>query len=598
MKRLIKIHLILLFCFILNNSFSQSECRRITADDFDVCSEGADMKIIDNVCDAGNIYLVMSPTPVSPMPFCGDNAILNNPSYFSFVADGTAPFGVIITPIQGTCTNVGGSAGIQAALAGEGDCSVEVPYSIPCHTDCSVSPLFLETKFVPAEGQVIVLILDGCNGSVCDVNLNIVSGWKSNEVEYPDNELLEESVIELEGSEDCGWYTLTVEPPFEGLCDYRWSFPDGSIQYAHSNRITVDVSTFPDGLICVQGYAEECFPGEFFPAPHSVCYDFSSKEFPEIVVIGQATTCGTANGSAVAEVTGGELFHYLWSNGSTDSMISNVEAGWYRITVTDVLGCIYTDSVFIAPSEQIEAIAEVIEPDCSGNPGEILLQVFGGSGTYTYTWFPDISTGSFAGELAGGRYGITVSDFNDPSCFQEVEIELAPHGELPVDIVEIISAQGQEHTGSATIFVQGAGEYTYELEGPGGMSVSGTFSDNTVLLSELGAGHYSLAVTDIETGCTGTIEFEIEMITSAVTRHISRVGELLVFPNPVAHTLSFDSDRTGESYEIISLEGKVISGGKVEGTRLDVNSLANGVYILRVEDIKGEQKFAKLVKVN
>lgn len=597
MKALLPICFAITSLFALQTGLSQNTCHPIEGDSFSSCLTGTDMKIIENICDPSNIYLTMSSEAIAPIQMCDESSILNNPSYFSFVADGTAPFSVMITPIPGTCNNVGGSRGIQAALAGAGDCDVNTPFSIPCYTNCTISPIFLETKFIPTAGQIIVLVLDGCNGSVCDVNLDVLSGW-DNEALYPDEDILEESVIELSGNEDCGLYTLSVVPAFEGLCNYRWSFPDGSMLDVNSSQITVNVSSFPEGKICVQGYAEECFPGELFPAENSVCFSFSPREFSNIELRSGPTSCGYQNGFAVAEASGNEPFTYLWSNGSTDSIINHVESGWYTVTITDLLNCEYTDSVFVIPSSSISFDIALMNPDCYGNLGEVYLQAAGGSGEYSYTWLPNISETDFAGNLREGNYKITVSDLNDPSCFEELEVDLIVSGELEVEIIEITPSSSQERTGSVTLQAKGTGEYSYHIISSGGLNLSDYFFGNMILLTELEGGTYHLTITDVETGCSKVVEFEIGVITSSFSKEIATYGMLDIFPNPVINTLYFNEDVTGLFYEVLSLDGRTVFNGQLSFSVLDVTSLNKGIYILKVESKSGEKRLAKLVKVD
>jgi len=60
-------------------------------------------------------------------------------------------------------------------------------------------------------------------------------------------------------------------------------------------------------------------------------------------------TDGTMNGSVSIELLAGgnSGYQYLWSNGSTESSLENVEAGDYTLTVTDATGCTIEQTVTV-----------------------------------------------------------------------------------------------------------------------------------------------------------------------------------------------------------------------------------------------------------
>jgi hypothetical protein len=70
---------------------------------------------------------------------------------------------------------------------------------------------------------------------------------------------------------------------------------------------------------------------------------------------------GSSNGTAAAQVIGGTApFEFLWSNGSTESEISALEAGIYSLLLTDANGCILNDTIIIPLSAGTPDALEVI----------------------------------------------------------------------------------------------------------------------------------------------------------------------------------------------------------------------------------------------
>ncbi len=59
----------------------------------------------------------------------------------------------------------------------------------------------------------------------------------------------------------------------------------------------------------------------------------------QINVISPITTINGSEGHLQAAVEGGNSLKYLWSNGSTESSISNLSDGEYSVTITDAFGC-------------------------------------------------------------------------------------------------------------------------------------------------------------------------------------------------------------------------------------------------------------------
>ncbi|NNC85711.1 MAG: T9SS type A sorting domain-containing protein [Bacteroidia bacterium] len=93
-----------------------------------------------------------------------------------------------------------------------------------------------------------------------------------------------------------------------------------------------------------------------------------------------ATCTGFCDGQATATVTGGSVpYMYVWSNGDTASTITNLCAGTYTVTTTDVSGCSSSASVVIN------------EPAVSNLPVSSFSFVDNGGGQFVFT---NLSTNS------------------------------------------------------------------------------------------------------------------------------------------------------------------------------------------------------------
>ncbi|HMG16878.1 MAG TPA: hypothetical protein VK590_15585, partial [Saprospiraceae bacterium] len=104
-----------------------------------------------------------------PSPLCSisGGGVPNNTIWFGFIA-GTPFMNLTITPANCDGTQPGIQGGIYS-----GDCTNVSP--VVCQGVCFNSPINLSSgSFIP--GNVYWFIIDGCNGSVCDITVDVVAG--------------------------------------------------------------------------------------------------------------------------------------------------------------------------------------------------------------------------------------------------------------------------------------------------------------------------------------------------------------------------------------------------------------------------------------
>ena len=224
---------------------------------------------------------------------------------------------------------------------------------------------------------------------------------------------------------------------------------------------------------------------------------------------GYGVSCnGVADGSIDVTVTGGTgVYTYDWSNGATTEDLSDIGAGTYTVTATDENGCSVEITVEIIETEPIE-LSET-HSDYSGfgvscfgyEDGSIDLTVTGGTGVYTYDWSNGATTEDLS-NIGAGTYTVIVTDEN--GCFEEITVEITePEG---MELTEThsdyngygVSCNGATDGSIDVTVTGGAGNYTY----------SWSSGQTTEDLSNIGAGTYTLTVTD-ENGCEQEITVEI-----------------------------------------------------------------------------------------
>jgi hypothetical protein len=123
-------------------------------------------------------------------------------------------------------------------------------------------------------------------------------------------------------------------------------------------------------------------------------------------------TCGEADGSITASVTGGTApYIYNWTdmlgNGAgTTAGLSDIGAGAYALQVTDAAGCTNTVTGFVLNNNPpTYALDTIIAAACSNN-GAITLNMLAAN-TYTFQWSNGSTTQNQTG-LAAGTYTVQI----------------------------------------------------------------------------------------------------------------------------------------------------------------------------------------------
>ncbi|MBC7412670.1 MAG: T9SS type A sorting domain-containing protein, partial [Bacteroidia bacterium] len=137
---------------------------------------------------------------------------------------------------------------------------------------------------------------------------------------------------------------------------------------------------------------------------------------------------GMNTGSGTITGTGGTSpYTYSWNTSpvQTTTTASNLFAGGYVCTVTDVNNCVGTKTVSITQSTMLAITKTKTEPSCGvcvdGAAGVI---VSGGSAPYMYSWntLPVQTTASITG-VGVGKYIVTITDAN--GCVKKDSITLS-----------------------------------------------------------------------------------------------------------------------------------------------------------------------------
>ena len=280
---------------------------------------------------------------------------------------------------------------------------------------------------------------------------------------------------------------------------------------------------------------------------------------------------GDLTGEINLTVSGNGSFTYSWTGppsftdpGTED--LTNLEAGTYSVTVTDINGCIATENITInSPALGLSVNSSITDLSCyNDSTGSIDILISGGTPNYTTSWVgPNGYTSNLEDlvNLDTGEYTVTIVDLNgcqlNGSSFtvnQPDSIAILPTIILPT--CNASDGQISVAVSGGTVF----SDYTYlwdDISTPAfGIS---TFSSVT----NIGAGNYQVTVTD-DNGCVNDTILAINNANAPTlsdsTVHVdcngNSSGEIfLTISGTSSFTIDWDNDGVGDNDDLADLSG-------------------------------------------
>ena len=289
------------------------------------------------------------------------------------------------------------------------------------------------------------------------------------------------------------------------------------------------------------------------------------------------TFCGLPNGGALATATGGALpYSVLWSNGVTTNAISGVLSAGYTVVITDMNGCMQTDSVFIndmpSPQVNISAFTDVL---CfGGNTGTAMATPSFGILPYSYMWAPSGATGANPTNLMDGTHYVTLTDGNGCKAIDSVIIGEPTPLAITIDSIITVSCFGSSDGEILITASGGMPGYSYNW------SNTATTADIIGLLS----GMYTVTVTDINNCFINQMVVVTEPAVLSVSI-LSFSDENCVGSNDGTASVTHTGGTAPYSYSWNTVPVQ---------TGIIANNLAPGNYIVTVTDANGCQETAPI----
>jgi gliding motility-associated-like protein len=277
-----------------------------------------------------------------------------------------------------------------------------------------------------------------------------------------------------------------------GTLPYVYSL-DGGLFQASGTFSSLSAGTF---TIKVRDVAMDVF---------DVTVTIAETEAINIVVSGEDVHCyGGRTGSVTAIVTGGTApFSYSWNTvpEQMTSTATGLPAGTYTVTVTDVNGCISSNSVIISqPAADMVISITQVSVTCSGvATGSATAVVTGGLEPYTYSWdtTPE-QTKETATDLSAGTYNITVTD--SYGCIKTGSVTITEPQPLSFESSTTDASCPDSDDGSITLTVAG-GTGPYNVIWSDGIA---TQNRPSIL-----PGKYNAVVTD-KNNCAESIVVDVD----------------------------------------------------------------------------------------
>ncbi len=420
------------------------------------------------LCDLADVngYTFTNPDPSMANPpgggLCG-GGVFNNPGWFSFVA-GSTDIVLTVNPLPMTCdTTPGGQTGIQVALW-EG-CPETSGECVAGDANCSDNPITLTATGLTI-GEIYNLVIDGCAGSVCTVQVFVdqsqpfdipeIDEVELNEPEYnvrggcdsalPDGNFcagikvlitVNDEIYEVLGAV----YTWTFDG-ISGAADpstVEWSSGpfSGVGSPAEIGDLSGDLGASVISLVFTEpGVYEICLT-----EVDSECDDSTGELCVEVTIItpglqdfGQYDVC-VLDLLAGWEVPDEDPNGNPWGAGEIDlQQVLDAPDGIVELTVQDDCGCEFTQTVQITPVGSLDR-------------EEVFLQLL--PCQLPYDWF-DITIDEMEDYIDGRdetlQEGSAQSDFEGDRCDSLVTLFVIPLELQDSIIVGECTPQGTEFT--------------------------------------------------------------------------------------------------------------------------------------------------------
>ncbi len=343
--------------------------------------------------------------------------------------------------------------------------------------------------------------------------------------------------------------SISLATPVNGTAPYIYSWSNGSTATSISNLVPGTYKfTVTDANTCA--------------STDSIVISAVNVPFT-VTATGSITSCSSNTGTVTAAASAGnQPYTYLWSNNSTAISLNGEGAGNYSVTVTDAHGCTTTAAAAVTTPGGPSATDVVTNAHCYGDStGSITVTVAGGTAPISYVWSNTATSLNLTG-IPAGTYNLVINDVNNCS------FTISGTVSQPAQLV----ASGSQS--SYTLRCYGdtnGGEGVFINGGVMPYSVLWNTGDTTAVINNLGAGIYSVVVTDSN------------MCTSSASDTILQPSQVLVSVSSTPASTASAGDGTAIAVATGGT-GVLILNWATGASGDTITHLTTGSYCLTVTD--------------
>ncbi len=281
-----------------------------------------------------------------------------------------------------------------------------------------------------------------------------------------------------------------------------------------------------DNATLKAGYQVSSFPYQYLVCPNKNIYTIGLLSASDLEVAAQlkcgwATApltnsislvrdndCYGAKDGLISLNTGGGIppYSYKWSNGETQSLLTNLAAGTYRCTITDAQGkTLETPTIAVSENPKIVIEDEVKPYQSCGSLGEIKLKTSGGVPNYTFLWNTGGGFSNLKNLTSGGVFSVTVTDIKGCKASKSITVDAFTNMPfLAGDTIKTLTC-GQTSVALEPTISPVNGNYTYKWTNQKNEMLGNT----TKLLDVSQTGVYQFLIQDKLSLCSATKKFTV-----------------------------------------------------------------------------------------
>jgi gliding motility-associated-like protein len=292
---------------------------------------------------------------------------------------------------------------------------------------------------------------------------------------------------------------------------------------------------------------------------------------------------GDNDAALVPTVSGGTpIYDFAWSNNVFQRINSNIPAGTYALTITDINNCSLSDTFVVNdPLPVVINQLDSTDASCFGvADGSIHIDATGGTGSLSYSAdnglnfisSPDI------GSLPAALYTVVVRDSNDcASATRTIAVDQPT--EITFDTVLVTDASCYGYTDGAVeiLALGGTGVFEYSADNGGSFVPSPT-------IASLMNGTYQLVIKD-DANCLSAIrlanvgpdeEFSvdtIEVVRGSVNNPLGSITlentggispvSFVIIPDSSSNTSGVFSDLVAQNYRVFAIDDSLCKSNEL-----------------------------------